>query len=169
MNSDPEIDAMSDVQEILGGLEDDAAKRVVRWAADKYGVSVGSEAGSSRGSRRGGEQSAPATVHDFETFAEFFHAAGPETEADKVLVTGYWFHEREGKDELTSRTINDRLKDLGYPISNITREVRRLMNKKPALAVQLRKKGSSRQAHKVYKLTHAGRKQVEQMLGEGPQ
>jgi DNA-binding PadR family transcriptional regulator len=39
-----------------------------------------------------------------------------------------------------------------------------LMRRKPALMVQIAKTGSSRQARKVYKVTHAGREQVARML-----
>jgi len=37
---DPEIDAMSAVVSSLAGLEDDAQGRVLRWAAERYGVSL---------------------------------------------------------------------------------------------------------------------------------
>lgn len=170
MSGDPEIQAMSTVSEALSDLDDEAVRRVLRWAVEKYGTEVnlsgggggrGNEDKEARDSRYGSDD------EDYlDTFAEFFHAASPETEAEKALLAGYWFQEEEGKSELTSRMINDELKQLGYPIANITREVGRLMNKKPALMVQLRKTGSSQQAHKIYKLTHAGKKQVERMLSE---
>ncbi|MGD8329094.1 MAG: hypothetical protein PVJ49_06625 [Acidobacteriota bacterium] len=38
---DDEIDAMSQVVRILEELDEEARARVVRWAADRYGVDVG--------------------------------------------------------------------------------------------------------------------------------
>lgn len=165
MTEDPEIKAMGEVRDALEDLGEDARQRVLRWASERYDVSLGGGGRSTDEPMTGAEEYV-SQEQSFDTFADFFHAAQPETEADKVLLAGYWFHEMEGKEELTSRVLNRKLKELGYKVSNITREVRRLMDKKPALVVQLRKKGSSKQAHKVYKLSHAGKKYVEQMFSE---
>jgi hypothetical protein len=41
-----------------------------------------------------------------------------------------------------------------------------LKSQKPALVVQLKKSGSTKQARKKYKLTTAGKKAVEQLIGQ---
>jgi DNA-binding MarR family transcriptional regulator len=70
----------------------------------------------------------------------------------------------QGNDGFDSYTANSALKQMGYTLSNITRALDILQAQDPKLVMQVRKTGSSRQARKVYKLTHAGLKRVAEML-----
>ena len=63
--------------------------------------------------------------------------------------------------EFDSQRVNSELKHLGYPVSNITRAFDRL---RPTFVQQTKKTGATRQARKRYRLTHEGRKRVEEML-----
>lgn len=93
---------------------------------------------------------------NYGTFAEFFAAVDPQTEADKALAAGYWIQELEGADSFDALRANKELKHLGHSVGNITVALSALMDLRPALVLQLRKSGSSKQARKTYKVTGAG-------------
>jgi hypothetical protein len=103
-------------------------------------------------------------IKSYGSLAELYHAADPKSEAEKGLVAGTWFQVVEGLDGLDSQTINSSLKDLGYGVGNITRAFDVLISQRPALIIQLRKAGTTKQARKLFKVTDAGIKRVLQML-----
>lgn len=70
-----------------------------------------------------------------------------------------------GKLEFKRRRSTRALKHLGHPIRNITSVFDNLKARKPALVMQLKESGTSRQARKSYKLTVAGKQAVEMMVG----
>lgn len=161
---DPEVEAISKVNDALSGLENDVVQRVLRWALSKY-------------SPPGIDPEKTATfklAHDAETVAELnrkyddvatiFTSANPKTDNNKALVVGYWLQFVEGIKSLDSQRINQELKHLGHGVVNITRTLDRLIAKKPSLVIQIKKAGKTKQARKKYKLTEAGRKAVEAML-----
>jgi hypothetical protein len=100
----------------------------------------------------------------FASLAEFFHAIPVKTEGDKALVVGAWLQETAGVDSIEAFAVNKELRNLGYPINNITRAFDALIASRPALIVQIRKTGNSRQARKAYRVTDAGFKHLRQML-----
>lgn len=168
-----EVTAMKEVAEALKKLSPEAAGRVVRWAMDAYRV-----APAKAGARPPG--SGPGTVDregssgngdglQFDTLAELFAAADPQTDVDKALVTAYWSQFKEGAGEFTAAQINKALKDLGHGVANITSAFDNLKAKKPALVIQLKKSGTSRQARKTYKVTVAGKEAVELLVGQQQQ
>lgn len=175
--SDPEIEAMSGVAAALGDLEEDARARVLRWAAERYGVTITSgervPAGGRRADGYGGagdttDEEIAGEAPAFELFAELFAAASPKTNEDKALVAAYWVQVHEGHASWASRLLNAELKNLGHSIPNITDALTSNMRKKPQRVIQLKKSGSSRQATKTYKVTHEGLVYVQGMLrGEG--
>ncbi len=76
-----EIDAMKAIDTAMGSLEPDEAKRVLRWAVDKFGqneVSVGPNSG---------RHAAPtgATVGAFDRISDLMDAAQPES----IVKIGY--------------------------------------------------------------------------------
>lgn len=165
---DPEIEAMSKIAEALDELDIQAKTRVLRWAVDKYEVTLTHKA------RKQGNQGYhdPDSTEDkegdkkeHETFAEFFSDAGPTSNAEKVLVAGYWHQEVLGEKELASASLNKDLKDLGHGVTRMNDAFSSLMSYKPQLAIQLKKTGSSPQARKKYKITKAGIDRVKEMLG----
>lgn len=157
-----EIEAMRKVSEALKGLDGDEIRNVLTWARAHFGVSIQSLGGGK--STVLGDMPEAGTYDDV---AALFVAADPKTEAEKALIVAYWFQFVEGEDRLEAQAINSELRDLGHRASNITRAMSSLMKRKPQLAIQIRKSGSSKQARKLYRLTDEGRKQVEQMLRGG--
>jgi hypothetical protein len=100
----------------------------------------------------------------FATFAEVFEASGPTTNPQRALVAGYWLQVCQNADTFDGFTANKELKHLGERIQNITVAIDALRREKPALAMQLKKSGSTRQSRKTYKLTVPGIKAVEAMI-----
>lgn len=101
------------------------------------------------------------------TFGEFFDAADPQTEAERVLVGAYWVQVVEGAEDFESMQVTKHLKNLGHPVSNITRAIDSMMSQNPRMVIQTQKSGSSKQARKRYKVTREGTKRVRAMLS-GP-
>jgi hypothetical protein len=101
---------------------------------------------------------------EFGDLASLYHAANPTTLGQKVLVAGFWFQEVLGQSDLDAQQINTELKQLGHGILNITMAFGELLNRKPQLAIQTRKSGSSKQARKKYRLTREGLNRVRAML-----
>lgn len=175
---DPEIDAMSAVATALAGIEEDAQGRVLRWAAERYGVGLNLPTGGSHGGHRADGRDAPSEeVTDeeiaeeapvYEHFAELFAKAQPKTDADKALVAAYWLQAIQGQNSWQSAVLQKELKNLGHAIGNITDALSSNMRKKPQRIIQLQKAGNAKQARKTYKVTHEGLVYVQGMLrGEG--
>ena len=59
---------------------------------------------------------------------------------------------------------NRELKHLGHNVANVTVALTYLMQQKPALVLQLRKSGSTKQARKTYKVTTAGISAIKDRL-----
>lgn len=147
--ADKELAAMTAIAAALEPLEPDERKRVLSWSASKF---VGSPT-------KGATPTNDTAADD--TLADFFARVSPRTEKEKALAVAYWMQVREGAAEFVSQDVNMRLKDLGYPIKNITDALTQLQSENPKRVVQLRKSGSSRQARKTYKITDAGRRSIE--------
>jgi hypothetical protein len=157
---DPELVAMAKVAEALGPLAADAQKRVVSWAANRYGavpVSV--------------PPIAPATQArsgvDYEEFVDLFHDVNPRTDAGRALVASYWFQVVQGRGALRAQELNDALKDLGHRLPNVTDALSKLEDRRPALLRQVSKSGRSRQSRKTYRLTQEGVAEVKRLLAQG--
>jgi len=99
-----------------------------------------------------------------------FDAAHAKTEKEKALVAAYWVQISQGQPSFPAQILNSSLKDLGHGVSNITDSLDALKTEKPALILQLKKSGTSKQARKTYKLTAEGARRVQQMISnEGVQ
>ncbi len=173
-STDPlaEITAMQKLAEALSGLDAEAIARVLRWAGDRYGVAGvgpkgrGGGGGSTGATEENGTVTNGSMQRRFSELAELYTAASPATDADRALVTGYWFQFVQGDAEFGSQTVNSALKNLGHGVSNITSAFETLKAQKPALVMQLKKAGTSKQARKTYKLTAAGKNAVELLIGQ---
>lgn len=172
--SDPEIDAMSAVATALADLEEEAQGRVLRWAAERYGVAmnlstVGRRGGGDEEQRNGAGE--PVTDEEiaeeapvYEHFAELFAKAQAKTDPDKALVAAYWLQAIQGQTTWQSAALQKELKNLGHAIGNITDALSSNMRKKPQRIIQLQKAGNAKQARKTYKVTHEGLVYVQGML-----
>ena len=116
-------------------------------------------ANSAKASHNGGK-----AIGDFGDIADFYHACAPASDAEKALVVSSWFQVGESLDGIDTLKVNSALKHLGYGIGNATRAFDQLTSQRPALLIQLRKAGTTRQARKTFRVTDAGLKRVNQML-----
>lgn len=176
---DLEIEAMGMVSKALGGIEEEARGRVVRWAAERYGITLGAaprkQIGGAGGKDVGGDEfddddldeHADDEVPAWDHFAELYHASGASTHPEGMLVAAYWVQVLKSQESFGSLELNKLLKDLGHGVTGTAKVMTTLIAKKPALVLQLKKSGKSQQARKTYKLTDAGKKAVEQMIANG--
>ena len=145
-----EARALARVVDAVEGLDESAVQRVLEWAWKRFVAAALPGPAASRAS-------APAGHVDL---ADLYVAAHPATDADKVLVVGYWHQVSAGKDNLEAQTIHRDLKNLGHGVGNVTRACSALIREKPPLMIQVKKAGSTRQARKQYRLTAAGLQRV---------
>jgi hypothetical protein len=162
MSEFDELDAMKKIAAALDPLDDAARARALQWALSRFRNSKGVTALEPALGGATIENEAP-TSGGYDSFAELFDAANPVTERDKALVAAYWSQVCEGVSAFPAQILNTLLKDLGHGIGNITEALTALKNEKPALVLQLKKGGTSRQARKTYKLTAEGAKRVVSM------
>ena len=107
------------------------------------------------------------TNKTWDSLPELFSVVSPTSDAERALIVAYWMQKEKGEADFDSFTINKELKHLGYAASNITSALTQLIVRKPQLAIQTHKSGSSQQARKRYRLTNEGLRSVERMLDEG--
>ena len=100
----------------------------------------------------------------FSGFAELYASANPKTNGDKSLLAGYWLQVCQHGENFTAAAANKELTNLGHKIANITDAIDSMKNQKPMLILQVKKSGNSKQARKLYKVSHEGIKAVEEML-----
>ena len=155
------------IVEVLKGLDPDATRRVLEWAWKRY---VGTPAPETRyGNKIGVPPRDDDTRPDGGEHAdlgELYDAAKPTTDAEKVLVVAYWHQVVQKKENLDSQTLNGDLKDLGHGVNNVTAACSALMKTQPALMRQVKKKGTTQQSRKLYRVTSAGIQRVREMLDE---
>jgi hypothetical protein len=172
---DAELAAMKDIFERLNGLQADARTRVINYVLARLDIATNVASGSRRPAadadddEQDGEndkelERKQATAPKFSTFAELFNAVQPETHAHMALVAGYWLQVCKGAEDFNGFSANVELKHQGHRVDNITAAINALRAQKPALIIQLRKAGKSRQARKTYKVTLAGVRAVEDMI-----
>lgn len=162
MDQDAEIAAMSAVAKALEPLDELVRRRVISWAASRFGLPTAPS--KSLGIEREAVPAGESARVEFESFAELFDAADPKTDKDRALVAAYWAQICQSQATFPAQTLNASLKDLGHGLSNVTVALDGLKDEKPALVLQLKKSGISKQARKTYKLTVEGAKRVRQML-----
>jgi hypothetical protein len=163
MSEFDELDAMKKIAAALEPLDDAARARALQWAQSRFRTSKGLAPFDQAPSRNFESSNESSPSGEYGSFAELFDAANPDTEKDKALVAAYWTQVCESASAFPSQSLNAILKDLGHGIGNITEALTALKNEKPALILQLKKAGTSRQARKTYKLTSEGVKRVASM------
>jgi hypothetical protein len=117
----------------------------------------------SRGTRTDAGAAAP--------FSTLIEKWTPDTQADWALLGAYYFQRIVGEQNVTGFQVNRELKQHGYGATNITDSFTANMQAEPARMHQTRKAGKSKQAKKLYLVTTAGMKYVEDRLSgvEGQQ
>jgi hypothetical protein len=160
---DKETRAIGEIAGILGALEEDQRARVIRYVLDIFNI-AGTSNDTKAPSRDFQSESSGDTPAEFEDFASLVDAAHPGTDVMKALVAGYWLQVCLGGPSFDAQSANTELKNLGHASSNITTALGSLINQKPALVLQLRKSGNTKQARKVYKVTESGVRKVKEMI-----
>ncbi len=158
---------MSQIAKAMAPLDQDAIRRVLKWAIERFQPRSppGATAAPIDVPALATSLSQPPT-RTFLTLSELFDAVEAESGVDRVLVVAYWFQVLEGQAEWDSQKINGELKHLGYPSTNITRDLDVLIERTPRQVMQTRKQGTTKQARKLYKLTREGIRAVEGMLAK---
>jgi hypothetical protein len=172
-----EFEAMRTIHATLAGLPLEAQGRVLAYIASVLNITDRVALPSSKAQHRankaqsagdGNESHDLSTVDassEFATFADFCNAANPSNGVERVLVAGYWLQVLGQEEGFGSQDANRELKNLGHQSTNITRDLDHLQSGSPKLVIQVKKSGNTRQARKLYKLTHAGISRVKEMLG----
>ena len=163
MSDFAELEAMKKIAAALDPLDDAARARALQWAMSRFQNSKAITEFEQTSMRSPASAPNVASNTGYGTFAELFDAAGPTMEKDKALVAAYWMQVCENVPSFPAQPLNDLLKYLGHRIGNITEALTALKNERPALILQLKKGGTSRQARKIYKLTQEGAKRVAAM------
>jgi hypothetical protein len=160
-----EVDAMRMLEGALEPLESDARGRVLRWAHERFGASMPTPPVSGR--PQASAATSPSTMGETPQDAgEFYAQADPQTEPERALVVAYWVQEIRAEGQFEAQAVNTQLKQLGHGVSNITRALDNLKDRKPQLVIQIQKSGKAKQARKRYKVTAAGKAEVKRMLDE---
>lgn len=163
IESDSEFEAMQSVFNALKSLDEGAQGRVVSYVTSRLGLA--SKGGHSNSSSSSGDSSPKFDEQaGFEEFGELFDAFDPNTDAERALVAAYWSAVFEKEDSFDSQSLNTMLKNLGHGLTNITRALGTLSGQKPALVIQTRKSGTSKQARKTFKITRSGISNVESRI-----
>jgi hypothetical protein len=157
-----EFETMKSLEETVLALESEKRPRVLQWFWSRFGDELGATKSSAlRMSVASMSPSAGGGKYD--TFADLFDAASPQTEREKALVAAFWVQVCQNEQSFPSQVLNGLLKDLGHGIGNITEALTQLKEERPALVLQLKKSGLSKQARKTYKLTQEGIRRIEMM------
>jgi hypothetical protein len=158
--NDPELKAITEVAKALADLTDEQRHNVLVYVNTRYGGRIPA------GVRAGPAQEVEAvSAEQFDSIGDLFDAADPQTESNKVLVAAYWTQVVEKAEDFESYPVNQQLKNLGHPVSNITRALDTMQAQSPRLVRQTSKSGSSKQARKRYRITREGIKYVQAMVG----
>jgi hypothetical protein len=160
---DPELDAMSTIADALSKVsEPEAQARVLRWAADRFGVK---EITAKKVEKQPEETEPKPDAHKFDDFVDLFDAVNPTTDVERALTGAYWLQALQGGQSWQSYQVNTLLKDTGHGIGNITDALDGAQSRKPALVRQMAKSGKSKQARKTYKLTTSGVSYIAGRIG----
>lgn len=155
---DTEVRAIQQVTTALEPLNDEQRQNVLLYVNARYRTR-----NPSGPQRSATFQATSANCPQYESIGELFDAANPQTEAERVLVVAYWIQVFEGIQEFEAYLVSKHLKNLGHPVSNITRALDSMIKASPRFILQTRKSGKSKQARKAYKVTREGIRRVEAM------
>lgn len=163
-----ELTAMQKVADAIALLDPAAVRRVFTWVSDR--LELGPE---TTGPRPAFRPSNPMNLNarstqDFSAYpdaASFLSAAKCATDAERLLTAAYWYQYIKQEADLNAQTLNTELKNIGHKLTNVTRTFSELIDRKPALAMQVSKTGSGAQGRKRYRLTLEGKSYLEGIFG----
>jgi len=156
-----EFETMKALEDAVLSLEEEKRPRVLQWFWSRFANHMTGATGVRIAPPP--TQTGADSKREYQTFAELFDASNPTVERDKALVAAYWVQVCLGQPSFPSQVLNMALKDLGHGIGNITEALTQLKEDRPALVLQLKKGGLTKQARKTYKLTQEGIRRVQEM------
>ncbi len=161
-----EFDSLQKIFNALLPLAESARERVVKHVTGmlKMSPAAKGEQATELEQEADEERTRITVAPTVQNFAELFNAIDPQTAADKALVAGYWLQVCSGAESFDGQSANKELNHLGHRVTNITNALTALNSLRPALAIQLKKSGTSRQARKTYKVTTAGEEFIREKL-----
>lgn len=162
-----EAKAVMSVVQALEGLDAAAVTRVLDWAVKRYAAPTVAKVSPRSGTAGVPFPAGVGNDEHRDDLAALYEAVSPATEWESVLVAAYWHQIAQGAEHLDSQSLNAGLKNLGHGVGNVTRACSALIRQKPALMMQVRKAGSTKQARKQYRLTSAGVQRIREMLATG--
>jgi hypothetical protein len=162
---EPELAAMRDIARALEPLDEGARNRVLAWVIEKLSLApIRSTSVPGQPKRPTAPTPGHSALQEFQSLAEAVAAANPDNNRDRALVVAARLQSAGGADALTGFAINRELKNLGHGVTNITDVLDGLKQASPALVIQTRKSGSSRQARKTYRVTTSGLNRVSDLI-----
>ena len=168
-----ELDVIQTLHDALQPIDDEARARVLTYIVSLLGIDMRGTAGAttlaetdtSHRAEAANSNGAAALTPTYSDFAELFAAANPQTTGEKALVAGYWLQVCQGGESFTGAAANKELTNLGHKVRDITAAMNSMKNQRPMLVLQIKKSGNSRQARKLYKLSHEGIERIKEMVG----
>jgi len=159
---DLELEVMQNLLTQMEKLKDPIVqRRVVSWLASRLGQDVLFQDSASQ---RKPSVSETSELSSFATLGELLSAASPRTDCQRVLLGAAFLQKVRGMESLTSLAINRELTHAGQTVKGIATAVSRLTQGRPALIVQVRKAGRTKQARKTLTVTAEGFRYVGRMV-----
>ena len=151
-----DIAAFKAIYEVLASLEEEARGRVFMSVGAMLGINGSALSSKSPMAGQFPEGGSDGSIGgenfpEYSTFAELYARVDPTSNSDKALAAGYWLQVCQGAEGFSGFSANDELANLGHKLPNVTRALSALIKTKPQLVLQVKKKGKSQQARKVYK------------------
>ncbi len=168
---DDEINVMQEIYSLLKKIDPDAQRRVLKYISDRVGIVPAPPIHQKKDETQKSDENHKdneISIEDFDSASELISKIEASTEADKALSVAVFLHKNKNMTELTGQQINKELFNMGHKATNITRAITSLMESKPQLMVQLKKRGTSKQGRKDYKVTTAGYNYIQQKLNATP-
>ena len=160
--STSEIGALKAVTEALDPLEAEARRRILNYLNDLYGFSRKRERSDSTTLRKEAARADTVDSRQYGDFPDLFEAGGnPTGEKPRALLAAYWLQVIQGTHPFFGADLNRVLRPSGRVLSKVSRPISGLKSSSPSLIVEEGKKSN----RPLYKLTTAGIKEAEKMLG----
>lgn len=167
-------DAVKQVADVLKGFDHLERRRILRWCSELFEPPSDRAVADERGEGSVASSISTASVsgvsgNAIEAFGspgELLAATAAKTDAERALVVAAHLQRAEARESLSAFEINSQLKHLGYRVRNITEAIGAHQRARPALMIQIRKSGNSKQARKAYSVTAPGFAKVQSLLDE---
>lgn len=116
------------VAEAFDALDESTRRRVHRWINDRYGDPDNpiDEEESKRATRDAVPAKSGVVTHTFIDLEALYVAAKTTAQWERALITGYWLQEIKRQEDFDALAVNQAMRQCGYSISNITRELSKL-------------------------------------------